>query len=150
MFVHQDGPFAGCEGSEEGVGMRGAGLWAGREELFERSDQPLLFRCEVGLIQNNGLLDGWRVAAHGLVILEDLWLDRGTEDSSDELAWWPQLAGGHLHAEGTVCERLRHGHGAPLTRTAGLKLCNANLERMEVVKLKQAFHAAILSKRGRG
>ncbi len=88
---------------------------------------------------------GWRVAAHGLVVSDNLRFDHGTEDSSDELARRPQLAGSGLHAEGAVRECLRNRHRAPLALAIGAELGDASSQGLQIARLEEVFHAAILA-----
>ena len=147
VLIGEDGPFVRGQAAEERVRVGGAALWAGRGELVDQADQAQLFRGEVGLVGNLEFLHGWRVAAHGLVVGYDLGLDEGTENSSDQHTRGPQVAGSHLHAEGAVRERLRGCHAAPLAVAIGLELRDASLERFQVCRREQIFHAAILAER---
>lgn len=47
VFLHQDGPLLGGEGTEEGVGVGGAGVWAGGGESVDGQVEALLLRGEV-------------------------------------------------------------------------------------------------------
>jgi len=141
VLVHQDGPLFGREGSEEGVGMGGAGGGAGCGEAVDHAAQAGGFDFEIAIVLHDYLVDGEGVFAHGLVVAEDERLDEGAEDAADEFSRWVEVSERHFEACGTVGHRLGSGHRAPLASSVRLQRCEARFDFVRCCGIEQVFHA---------
>jgi hypothetical protein len=56
-----------------------------------------------------------------------------------------QLASSGLDTKGAVRERLRNRHRAPLAIALGPEQRNASSQCFQIIRIKQVFHATILS-----